>query len=101
PLVAGGDVAHVAQPVVDQAHAPALEHRADAAAAVVPHHHDVPDLERVDRELDGREGVEVGVHDHVRDVAVDEDRARVDVHDLGGGHARVRAADPQEGRRLQ
>jgi hypothetical protein len=41
-----------------------------------------------------------GVHDDVRHVAMDEQLARVEVDDLVGRHAAVRAADPQVARRL-
>ena len=73
----------------------AVQRRAHAAAAVVPADDDVADLQHVDRELDHREAVEVGVHDHVRDVAVDEELARQQADDLVGRHAAVGAADPQ------
>ena len=39
--------------------------------------------------------VEVGVHHHVGDVAVDEHLAGQQADDLVGRHARVGAADPQ------
>src|SRR5690606_2738026 len=94
------DVLDVADPVVGQAHPGAVQRRADAAAAVVADHQDMFDLEHVDRELDHRQAVEVGVHHHVGDVAVDEHLARVDVDDLVGRHARVGAADPQVPGRL-
>ena len=89
------DVADMAQPVVGQADARAGQAGVHAAAAVVADHEDVLDLEQVDRELDHRQAVEVGVHDHVGDVAVHEHLARRQAEDLVGGHARVGAADPQ------
>src|SRR5690606_4341000 len=90
-----GHVGHVADPVVDQAQALAGQRGVHAAATVVADDEDVLDLQHVHRELDHRQAVEVGVHDHVGDVAVDEDLARGHVDDLVGRHARVRAADPQ------
>jgi hypothetical protein len=72
-----------------------------AAAAVVADHHDVLDLEHIDRELDHRQAVEVGMHHHVGDIAMDEDLARQQADDLVGRHARIGAADPQVFRRLQ
>jgi hypothetical protein len=90
----------VPQPDVDQSGAVAIERRLDAAAAVMADHHDVPTLS-VDGELDHRQAVEIGVHDDVGDVAVDEQLARQQADDLVGRHARIRAADPQVLRRLQ
>ena len=95
-----GDVLHVAQPVVDQAERLAVERGAHAAAAVVADDDDVLDLQHVDRELQHREAVEVGVHDDVGDVAVDEQLARRETDDLVGRHAAVGAADPEVSRRL-
>src|SRR5690606_6771409 len=67
----------------------------DAGAAVVAHHQDVLDPKHIDRVLDHRQAVEVGMHHHVGDVAVHEDLARRHVDDLVRGYARVRATDPQ------
>ena len=71
-----GDVLHVPQPVVDQPVAPALERGQHAAAAEVPADHDLLDAQHLDRVLQHRQAVEVGVHDDVGDVAVHEDLAR-------------------------
>ena len=88
-------VHHVAEPVVDQAVAGALERRLDAAAAVVAADDHVLHVQHVDRVLEHREAVEVGVPDDVGDVAMDEDLARREADDLVRGHAAVRAADPE------
>jgi hypothetical protein len=58
-------------------------------------HDDVAHLEHVDRKLDGREAIEVRVHDNVGHVAVHEHLAGGQAHDLVGRHAAVRAPDPQ------
>src|SRR5690606_40360432 len=52
-------------------------------------HHDDFDLEHVDGELEYRQAVQVGMHDEVRDIAMDEQLARGEVDDLVGGHAAV------------
>ena len=88
-------VHHVAEPVVDQAVAGSLERRLDAAAAVVAADDYVLHPQHVDCVLEHGEAVEVGVPDHVRDVAVDEDLARREADDLVRGNAAVRAADPE------
>ena len=88
-------VHHVAQPVVDEPVARAFERGLDAAAAVVAADDHVLDAQDVDRVLQDREAVEVGVDDDVRDVAVDEDLARRETDDLVGGNAAVGAADPE------
>ena len=46
------DIVNMAQPVVHQAHTRTTQGGQHATAAVVPHHHDVLDLERVHRILD-------------------------------------------------
>ena len=61
---------------------------------------DVPDLQHVDRKLEHRQAVEIGVHDHVGDVAVHEQLAGVEVNDLVGWDAAVGATNPQVLRRL-
>ncbi len=71
-LVLLADVHHVAQPVVDQPVTRSLERCPDTAAAVVAAHDHVLHGEDVDRVLQHRQAVEVGVDDDVRDVAVDE-----------------------------
>ena len=73
----------------------ALECRLDAAAAVVAADDDVLHAQDVDGVLEHREAVEVGVHDDVGDVAVDEHLAGREADDLVGRHAAVRAADPE------
>ena len=76
------------------------ERGAHAAAAVVSDDDDVLDLEHVDGELHHRQAIEVGMHDDVGDVAVDEHLARRQADDLVGRHAAVGAADPEVFRRL-
>ena len=94
------DVLHVSQPVVDQPVPPALERGEDATAAEVAADDDLLDPEHLDRVLQHRQAVEVGVHDDVGDVAVHEDLAGVGAGDLVRGHAAVGAADPEIARRL-
>ncbi len=93
-------VLHVAQPVVRQPDARAAHRGLHAAAAIVAHDDDVFDLEDVDGELHDRQAVQVGVHHHVGDVAMNEHFAGQQSHDLVGRHAAVGAADPQVGGRL-
>ena len=88
-------VLDVAQPVVGEADAPVLERRRDAAAAVMAADDDVLDFQHVHGELHHGEAIEVRMDDDVGDVAMDEQFARAQSHDLVGGHAAVRASDPQ------
>ena len=90
----------MAQPVVGESDALILQRGRHAAAAVVPAHDDVFDVQHIDRKLHHRQAVQVGVHDDVRDVAVDEQLARQQADDLVRGHAAVGAADPQVSRAL-
>ena len=89
------DVTDVTQPVVGQPDAHVVEAGMHAAAAVMADDQDVLDLELVHRVLDDAQAVQVGMHHHVGDVAVDEYLARRHADDLVGRHARIRAADPQ------
>ena len=93
-------ILHVAQPVVGEAHLVAVQRRVHAAAAVVAADDDVAHAQQVDRELQHRQAVQVGVHDEVGDVAVHEHFARREAGDLVGRHPAVRAADPEELGRL-
>src|SRR5688572_30293549 len=96
----GEDVADVTQPVVDQAQRLGLERGADPAAAVVAAHHDVAHPQHLDPVLEHAQDVHVGVDDDVGHVAMDEHLARLPADDAVGRQAAVRAADPQELRRL-
>ncbi len=93
-------VLDVAQPVVAQAEAIAPEGRTHPAATVMAADDDVTHLEHVDRELHDRETIEIGVHDDVRHVAMDEEFARREVDDLVRRHPAIGAADPEILRRL-
>ena len=88
-------IVHMAQPQIDDADAGPVKCGQHAAAAVVADDHDVLDLEDIDGVLDHRQAVEVGMHHHVGDVAVDEELAGQQVHELIGRDAAVGAADPQ------
>jgi hypothetical protein len=61
---------------------------------------DVADLQYVDRELNRRQAIEIGVDHEVGDVAVHEHVAGQEADDLVRRHAAVRAADPEILRRL-
>ena len=69
--------------------------RHDARATVMTADDDVAHVQEVDGELDHRQAVEVGMHDHVGYVAVDEDLAGRKTYDLVGRHARIGAAYPK------
>jgi len=86
---------NVPEPVVGKADAVSAERRGHAGTTVMPDDDDMLDAQQVDGELNDRQTIEVGVHDHVADVAVNEDLPRWQVDDLVRRHATVRAADPQ------
>lgn len=94
-LFAEGDVADVAEPVVDEAELGVFEGGGDAAAAVVATDDDMFDLEVVDGVLEDREAVEVGVGEEVGDVAVDKDFAGGEAENFVGRDPAVGAADPE------
>ncbi len=93
-------VLHVLQPVVDQAMRGAVERGTNAAAAVVAADDHVLDLQHVNRELQHRQTVHVGMDDDVGHVAVDEELAGIEADYLVGGHAAVRTPDPEKVRCL-
>jgi hypothetical protein len=93
-------VADVAQPVVDETERLGRHRRAHTTAAVVTADDHVLHLEDVDRVLEYRQAIDVGVLDDVGDVAMHEHLARCPPDDLVRGHAAVGAADPQEVWRL-
>ena len=99
-LVELGDVAHMANPVIDDAALARCERGVDAAAAVVPAHDDVTDLEHIHCEIKHGKAIEIAVHDKVGDIAVDEHFTRRQVDDLVGGHAAVGATNPEITRAL-
>ncbi len=93
-------VLHMAQPVVDDAHARVVQRGRNAAALGVADDDDVAHLQRIDRVLDHRQRVQVGVGDDVGHVAMHEHVARQQADELVGRHAAVGTADPQVLRRL-
>ncbi len=99
-LVRGMDLPDRVQPMVNQPEPLPADGGADAAAAVMADHEDVPHLDDVDGELQHREIIGVLRRRQVGDVAVDEHLARVQPDDLVGRHPAVRAADPEVFRRL-
>jgi len=94
------DVLHVLKPVVGQTDPVAVQRGVHAAAAVVTGHDDVFHFQHIDGELEHGKAVQVGVDDHVGDVAMDEELAGQQAYDFVRGHAAVRAADPEKRRRL-
>ena len=93
-------VLHVAQPVVGESQAIVAQGREHAGAAIVAADDDVAHLQHVDGELDRREAIQIRVHHHVGDVAMDEHLAGRQADDLVRRHAAIGAADPEVLRRL-
>lgn len=65
----------VAQPIVDQSEVASTAGRMHSATAVMATYDDVLDLEHFYRELHHRQTADVGVHDEIRDVAVNKNLA--------------------------
>ena len=94
------NVLDVPQPVIDQSEPVAVERRVYASAPVVTRDDHVADLQHVNRKLKHRQAVQIRVDNDVRNVAVDEELARIESDDLVGRNAAVRAPDPEILRRL-
>ena len=58
-------------------------------------HHDVLDLEHFDGVLQHGKAVEIGMHDNVGDIAVNEHLTREQAHDLVRRYTAVGTADPE------
>jgi hypothetical protein len=78
----------------------AAQHGLHAATAVVPADDDVAHLQNIHGELHGGQAVQVGMNDEIGDVPVNEQLAGQQTDNLISRHPAVRAADPQELRRL-
>ena len=82
-------VLHVTQPVVDQAELAVLQRSQHAATTIVPAHDDVLDVQNLNRKLNCRKTIEIGVDDNVRYVAMHEHIARHQPDNLIRGYATV------------
>ena len=94
-LVFPPHILNVSQPVVDEAESVVAKRGTHASTSVVSAHDDVLDFEHFDRELKHRQTIEIGMHDDVGNVAVDEELARRETNDLVCWHTAVSAANPQ------
>ena len=94
------NVLDMPQPIIAKAEPLAAKRGAHSAAPVMPAHDDVPDFQNIDGELHHRQTIQVRVHDQVRDVAMNEQFARRQAHDLVRRHPAIRATDPEIFRRL-
>lgn len=94
-VVGAVEGADAGEPVIDHAVADVFDGGFHAAAAIMAADDDVADFQNIHGILhDGKE-VEIGFHDDVGDVAMDENLAGGEACDLIGGHAAVRATDPK------
>jgi hypothetical protein len=93
-------VLHVPQPIVDQPELLVAQGRQHAAAAVMPANNHMPHAEHVDGKLDRRKAIEIGMHNHIRHIAVHEHFAWRQADNLIGRYAAIGAADPHKLRRL-
>ena len=88
-------IANRTQPAVDQAELAILHRGSNTTATIVAGDQNVFDLEYVNRVLNHRQAVEVGVQHHIGHVAVYEQIARQHADDLVGRHPGIGTADPQ------
>ena len=88
-------VLNMAQPIIAQAKPIAPKRRPHAAAPVMSADDDVAHFQDIDRKLHDRQTIQVGVHDQVRDIPMDEQFSGRQADNLIGGNAAVGTADPE------
>jgi hypothetical protein len=93
--VSAANILDVAQPIVDQSEPVVAQSGQDTATAVVTADNDMLDPQYLDRVLEDRQAVQVGVNDQVRHVPMNEQLPWKAADDLVGRHSAVGAADPQ------
>src|SRR5262245_56374083 len=89
------DLANRMQPMIHEPASLAIYCRAHSAASIVPYHDDVLHLQYLDRELEHRQVVGILWRCEVGDVSVDEDFARIEIHNLSCWYPAVGASNPQ------
>ena len=87
-------VLDVTQPVGDQTGTFVQQGRTDTATAIMADHHDVLDLQHLDRKLQHRQAVEIGVHHHVGNVPVHKQFPWHQINNLVRRYSAVRTANP-------
>ena len=88
-------VMNLPKPIIDQAMPLAVERGCHAAAAVMPADDDVRNAQNLNRKLDHRQTVYIGVIDEIRDIAVNKYLAGRQTDDCISLNAAVRTADPK------
>ena len=76
------NILHVAQPIIGQAHALTPHDSLDTTAAIMTDDHDVLYFEYIDGELNDREAIKIRVHDHISNIAMNENLPRQQADDL-------------------
>lgn len=74
--------------------------RLDAAAAIVANDHDVPHLQNLDGKLKCGSKAWVVFHRQIRNIAMNEHLAGIEIDDLGGRDAAIGTPYPEIARRL-
>jgi len=87
-------ILNMAKPIVDQPKFVVAQGGQYPTAAVMPTNDDVLYAEHIHRELDCGETVQVGMNNHVGDVAMNEHLSGEQADNLVGRHTTIRAADP-------
>jgi len=81
--------------MIDDAHGLVTHRSLDARAAVVTADDYVPHLERPDGKIDDGHAIEIGLHDDIGDISMNEHLAWRESRTLIGGNAAIGASDPQ------
>ncbi len=90
-----GYILDMAQPIIQQAELMLLQSGPDATASIMSADNNMLDLEYLNGKLDYGETIQVGMHNHVGNIAMNKDFAGRQTTNHIGGNPAVRTTDPQ------
>ena len=90
------NILNYSNPVVDYTYGTAVHGCLHTSAAIVTANNNMAYFESVNSEIKNTEQVQVSVHDHVRDVSVNEDFTWLGTDNDVGGDSAVRAPNPKD-----
>jgi len=92
-LVQTVDISDASEPRIQDAHISVAERSLDTAAIIVSTDNDMLDVQMDDGIFNDGHDIEVGVGNEVGDIAMHENFASIESHDLVSGHTTVATSD--------